>query len=252
MRVQILCFSILHVQNHSYQTWHGCRCISTSPVSPCLSVRATSCQKCTCLGTWITHLDLQKSCSGLHICCTHSALVQGLPSFPCGDPVLTFHFLSHLQSCIVLIYYLWCVSGSMLLCKWHCHLLVLLLFIWTQSFWLLFQILRGAGHHVYADRWDLFNTLVEAIASSVDQDELPNLDKKLVRRIHAAPSTANFQSVNPEDPDFQRPAGHMDENVDRGSSETDETYWHMSGNNRNGDTNTEKNLTHNVGQSGLW
>ena len=104
----------------------------------------------------------------------------------------------------------------------------------------MFRILRGAGHHVYADRWDLFNALVESIASSVDQDELPNLDKKLVQRIHAAPSTANFQPVNPEDPDFQRPAGHVDENVDQGSSETDERQ--MSGNRKNVDIDTEKSL----------
>ncbi|KAK7114084.1 (Lyso)-N-acylphosphatidylethanolamine lipase-like isoform X2 [Littorina saxatilis] len=74
------------------------------------------------------------------------------------------------------------------------------------------QILRGAGHHVYADRYNVFNSLVESIASSVDMGELPDLDRRLVKRIHAAPSTANFNSVVSEESDFQRPMGYPDEN----------------------------------------
>ncbi|XP_076449748.1 (Lyso)-N-acylphosphatidylethanolamine lipase-like [Babylonia areolata] len=86
------------------------------------------------------------------------------------------------------------------------------------------QIIRGAGHHVYADRWDLFNTLLETIAFSVDRDTLPDLDTKLVKRIHAAPTVPCFLPPDPNDPDFQRPLGHIDENSpqDEGSENSEE------------------------------
>ncbi|KAL8605931.1 hypothetical protein ACOMHN_024755 [Nucella lapillus] len=84
------------------------------------------------------------------------------------------------------------------------------------------QIIRGAGHHVYADRWDLFNTLVETVAVSVDRDTLPDFDTKLVKRIHAAPTMAQLLTLDPNDPDFQRPLGHEDENSSQEEEEAEE------------------------------
>ena len=66
---------------------------------------------------------------------------------------------------------------------------------------------------MYADRWDVFNTLVEAIACSADEDRLPSLDEKLLQRIHGIPSSGDLCSLSPEDPDFQHLVGHGDENA---------------------------------------
>jgi hypothetical protein len=76
------------------------------------------------------------------------------------------------------------------------------------------QIIRGAGHHVYADRANLFNTLVNTIAASVDQHELPAFDKKLTQRIHATPTVANFHPPRPDDPDIQRPEGYREDEIE--------------------------------------
>lgn len=75
------------------------------------------------------------------------------------------------------------------------------------------QIIRGAGHHVYADRANLFNTLVNTIAESVDKGELPQFNEKLTHRIHATPTVVNFHPPTPSDPDIQRPQGYVDKDI---------------------------------------
>ena len=57
----------------------------------------------------------------------------------------------------------------------------------------------------------------------MDRGELPNLDRKLVQRIHASPSVQTFQVPDPEDPDFERPVGHGDENVMEPETEGEDT-----------------------------
>lgn len=73
------------------------------------------------------------------------------------------------------------------------------------------QVLRGAGHHVYAERHDLFNLLVKSIASSVDKGELPTFDTKLLQIIRDFPSDAD----QPDDQgiDIDQVPGHGDENT---------------------------------------
>lgn len=84
------------------------------------------------------------------------------------------------------------------------------------------QVLRGAGHHVYAERWDLFNSLINAIASSVDKGELPKLDVKLVKRMHDHPTNASLADLDHPGLDFEQPPGHGDENLSRQQSRDDE------------------------------
>lgn len=73
------------------------------------------------------------------------------------------------------------------------------------------KVLRGAGHHVYAERHDLFNLLVKSIASSVDKGELPTFDTKLLQIIRDFPSDAD----QPDDQgiDIDQVPGHGDENT---------------------------------------
>ncbi|XP_076449256.1 (Lyso)-N-acylphosphatidylethanolamine lipase-like [Babylonia areolata] len=66
------------------------------------------------------------------------------------------------------------------------------------------QIVRGAGHHVYAERWDVFNDLVNNIASSVDRGELPSLDRKLVKRMKVSPIVLDVPSPDSEEPELSR------------------------------------------------
>ncbi|XP_076470644.1 (Lyso)-N-acylphosphatidylethanolamine lipase-like isoform X2 [Babylonia areolata] len=75
------------------------------------------------------------------------------------------------------------------------------------------QIIQGAGHHVYADRCHLFNSLVETICQGADQNRPPHIGPELVERIHGVASFTCLQLPDPGDPDFQHPVGHGDENT---------------------------------------
>ncbi|KAK7478196.1 hypothetical protein BaRGS_00030557 [Batillaria attramentaria] len=85
------------------------------------------------------------------------------------------------------------------------------------------QVLRGAGHHVYAERWDLFNSLIQSITTSVDKGEEPKLDVKLVRRMHDHPTNANLADLDHPGMDFEQPPGHGDENVGKEKNTTDDS-----------------------------
>ena len=48
-----------------------------------------------------------------------------------------------------------------------------------MMYFYIFQIIQGAGHHVYADRAEEFNRLVNHIGDYVDKGELPPITKNL-------------------------------------------------------------------------
>lgn len=75
------------------------------------------------------------------------------------------------------------------------------------------QIIQGAGHHVYADRWHVFNSLVETICQGVDLNQRPDINQELVERIHGVSSFPSLHIPDPGESDFQRPLGHGDENA---------------------------------------
>ncbi|KAL8605156.1 hypothetical protein ACOMHN_031097 [Nucella lapillus] len=73
------------------------------------------------------------------------------------------------------------------------------------------EIIRGAGHHVYAERWDAFNSLVNTIASCVDRGELPSLNRKIVTHLHTSPllpSGCRPKESNSEDIDTKHSPIH--------------------------------------------
>ena len=62
---------------------------------------------------------------------------------------------------------------------------------------------------MYADRYDLFNRLVNCIAASVDDACIPTIDHDLKTRINGVPSVSDVHSLTgPDDVEVQQSAVH--------------------------------------------